>query len=396
MALRAFQLLLAAALCGLAGCVQPNAGNPPPRLGVLSGAGASGSPRVAILLPMSGPAAPLAQDLLKAAQLALANSGLQLDVRDTHNTPEGAAEAAAASVDSHDLLILGPLTSPETAAAADAAHGIPMLAFTSDPQQARPGVWTLGITPEQQVGRLVQALQAEGKNRIAAVLPDNPFGGALADGLTRATAARSEPAPLIKRYVTGQFARLDTALREIAGQPARSAAPAAPAPDGAPAAAPDDATRPPLPFDALLLAESGANLRNAATVLPVYGLTLPAVRIIGPATWARDQANLATVTGAWYAAPDPAARVPFERAYTLKYAAPPASLADIAYDAASLARLAATHPATLTQPQGFAGADGAFVLLPDGHVRRGLAVFEVGPDGARIVSPAPVTFDARS
>ncbi len=49
--------------------------------------------------------------------------------------------------------------------------------------------------------------------------------------------------------------------------------------------------------------------------------------------------------------------------------------------------MAAGRPDILTQPQGFAGADGAFALRPDGRVRRGLAVFQVGPEGARIVDP---------
>jgi branched-chain amino acid transport system substrate-binding protein len=392
-ALRASQLLLVAALCGLAGCVPPGPANAP-----LLGAGAvrpGGASRVAILLPLTGPSAPLAQGMLNAAQLALGTNGPQLDVRDTHGTPDGAAQAAAASVDSHDMLIIGPLTSPETAAAAAAAHGIPMLAFTSDPQQARPGVWVLGITPEQQVTRLVQALKRDGKTRVAAALPDNPFGTALADGLSTATTALSEPAPIIRRYATGQFGMLDSALRDLAGRPAQ-AAPQTAIPGGP---ASETAAPPPPPsalsFDALLLGENGANLRSAAAVLPTYGLTMPAVRIIGPTIWAREQANLAGVPGAWYAAPDPAARVAFERAYVARYSsAPPSGLLDLAFDAASLARVIATRPGMLTQPQGFAGADGLFALRPDGRVRRGLAVFEVGPSGAHIVDPAPTSFSA--
>ncbi len=219
MALRASHLLFAAALCGLAGCVPPGPANAPV-LGTGPGGpnGAPNSQRVAILLPLTGPDSSVARGMLNAAHLALGTGGLQLDVRDTHGTPGGAAEAAAASVDAHDMMIIGPLTSPETAAAAQAAHGIPMLAFTSDPQQARPGVWPLGITPEQQSERLVQALRRQGKTRIAAILPDNPFGTALVDGLNRAAATGSDAPPIVRRYATGQFSRLDAALRDIAGR----------------------------------------------------------------------------------------------------------------------------------------------------------------------------------
>jgi hypothetical protein len=60
-------------------------------------------------------------------------------------------------------------------------------------------------------------------------------------------------------------------------------------------------------------------------------------------------------------------------------------LADLASDAASIARVltgAGRVPsAALTQPAGFAGVDGWVGLLPDGQVRRGLAVFRVDRGG---------------
>jgi hypothetical protein len=43
----------------------------------------------------------------------------------------------------------------------------------------------------------------------------------------------------------------------------------------------------------------------------------------------------------------------------------------------------------LTQSGGFVGADGWFALLPDGQVRRALAVYEVQRGGPQMVEPAP-------
>ena len=43
----------------------------------------------------------------------------------------------------------------------------------------------------------------------------------------------------------------------------------------------------------------------------------------------------------------------------------------------------------LTQPGGFVGIDGWFALLPDGQVRRGLAVFKVERGGPELIDPAP-------
>jgi hypothetical protein len=45
--------------------------------------------------------------------------------------------------------------------------------------------------------------------------------------------------------------------------------------------------------------------------------------------------------------------------------------------------------AALTQPAGFVGADGWLALLPDGQVRRGLAVFRIERGGAQMIEPAP-------
>ena len=78
-----------------------------------------------------------------------------------------------------------------------------MLAFTSDPAQSRPGVWVLGITPAQQVRRLVSSAQAQGKSRFAALLPPSEFGNAMGAALTQATAAAGAGSPDIRTVESG-------------------------------------------------------------------------------------------------------------------------------------------------------------------------------------------------
>ena len=392
MSSRPFTLSLAplaiAAAIGLAGCttgpLPVGLHNAPPP--------APASLKVGVLLPLSGPNAGLGRDLQQAVQLALGPDGPQPDIRDTQGTPAGATAATQAALAAGDVMLLGPLTQGETAAAAAVASGTPILAFTSDRQQGRPGVWPLGITPQQQVARLVKALSDVGKTQAAAVLPDNLFGAALADGLTRATTAAGDPQPIIRRYPTGNAAALDAALRDVSAIAIRRPPPPAPDPNN-PAPPPDPTLEPipPAPFDSLLLAEGGPGLRAIAAHLADYEIRSPAVQVIGPATWARDAANLTTLTGAWYAAPDPAARAGFERAYTARYGTPPPAFADIAYDAATLARLAVANPAALTRPTGIEGVDGPLALQADGQVFRGLAVFATSPSGARLVDPAPAS-----
>jgi branched-chain amino acid transport system substrate-binding protein len=150
---------------------------------------------------------------------------------------------------------------------------------------------------------------------------------------------------------------------------------------------------PPAPFDVLLLADTGENLQEIAAVLPYYDVDRSAVQIIGPALWADPASGSGSVSGAWYAAPDNATRSDLEREYTAKYGSPPSPLADLAFDAASVAKVAVgpagADTAILTQPGGFVGTDGWFTLLPDGQVRRGLAVFRIERGGPQLIDPAP-------
>jgi hypothetical protein len=99
------------------------------------------------------------------------------------------------------------------------------------------------------------------------------------------------------------------------------------------------------------------------------------------------------MVGGWFAAPDPDARRDLIRDYSAKYKESPPPRADLASDAASIARVLSgqgrVNAAGLTQPAGFTGVDGWFALLPDGLVRRGLAVFRVDRLRAVKISDAP-------
>ena len=78
---------------------------------------------VAILLPLTGPRADLGQVLLQGGPTGSSgNSGPALDVLDTGGTAAGAADAAKTAYHNGDSVILGPLTSAETAAVAPIAR----------------------------------------------------------------------------------------------------------------------------------------------------------------------------------------------------------------------------------------------------------------------------------
>lgn len=408
---RAFTILAAAA--GLAACVADTGGvGYAPATVSAAPPAASAEPsgrRVTILLPLTGPTAEVGQAMLRAAQLSLDQPGAPtLEARDTAGTPGGAAEAAKLALAAGTGMLLGPLTAGETGAVAPLAKaaGVPVLAFTSDATLAQPGVWTLGITPAQQVRRLLLAVQAEGKTRVAAVLSKNAFGDAMANGVTVAAAGAGLAPPSVQRY-GGGFAALNAALRTVSGYDERHG-PIEKQQQAARARGDADGRReaaelgrqaiPPTPIDALLLDAAGEPLGQALPLLTFYDIGPEQVRILGPALWAREASRLPALSGAWYAAPDPSQRAPFEKSYADKYKAPPRELASLAYDAAGVARVAAGSggfvPGALTRPEGFMGADGLLGLQPDGQVRRGLAIFEIDRGGSHVVQPAPQSLQA--
>jgi len=376
--------------------------------------GKTGGP-VALLVPLTGDFAPVGQALVNAAKLAFAGSGAPaLDIRDTGGTPAGAVTAAQAAIAAGDGLILGPLTSAETHAIAPIAQAasVNVLAFTNDSSAAAPGIWTMGITPDEQVSRIVSAAAAAGRTQLAALLPDTDFGHSLGTALQAATAAQGEPIPNLTFYESG-FSNLNQSIRDLsdfqdrgAGLEAQiKAAKDLDTPAGNQKAR-DLAHQqiPPPAFNALFIGATQADeLAEIATLLPFYSVSSPQVQFLGPALWASVAPAMGSngvYNGALYAAPDPATAAPFDQKYQTAYGSAPPAIADVGFDAAAIAVLAASQggytSGVLTQPSGFSGLDGVLRLEPSGKVQRGLAVFEIQPGAPTISSPTPTTLTVPS
>lgn len=368
------------ASCGLSACVaQPGA----PGYGRTAAFGPQNLPtapagrRIALLLPLSGSNAPLGQSMLLSAKLAFEpNSTSAFDTQDTKGTPDGAASAMRAAIDAGAGIVVGPLTAGETAAVTPVAtaRNVAVLALTSDSTKARAGIWTLGLTPGQQVRTLVRAAAADNKRRIGAILPSGAFGDSIVTGLGPAAAEAGLPPPLILRYQSQSS--LDAAVVQM----------------GTPSDAPGSSPGNPLAIDALLL---GTPAETTIKILPDLirlGMGPDRIRLLGTALWARDTTKLAPLAGAWFAGPPAETLKVFTDNYISHYGTTPRDVGSLAFDAAAAAH-AVTGPngidlSVLVNPSGFAGANGVFRLFPDGRVQRSLAIFEIGPTGLQS-RPAP-------
>ncbi len=360
---------------------------------------------MALLLPLSGPNAAVGGAMQQAAGLAASAPGTPpLDIHDTGGDPARAADAARAAIAAGDPVILGPLTAEETQAVAGAAMpaGVPVLSFSSDPSVATPGVWPLGITPAQQVRRLVAAARQEGRQHLAALLPGGAFGDAMQAALVDAAGQAGFDPPSIQRG--GEDAgSVEAALNTLTNYESRTSELEARIKAMRESTNPESrqqaavlAAQPVQPpsFDTLLLAARGEDLRRLAEALPRYDVVAPQVRILGPSFWASGASRLRGLAGAWYALPDATQRDGFVTAFQGKYGDRPPPIADIAFDATLIGKALAEDNdfsiGALTKPDGYSGVDGAIVLLPDGHVNRALAIYQIGQSGgATVVSPAP-------
>jgi branched-chain amino acid transport system substrate-binding protein len=379
--------------------------------------------RIGLLLPLTGNRARIgadrlraAQDMLNAVQLALfdfANEHFEVVIHDTEGTADGAADAVGLAIADGASLILGPLLSTSVRAVAPAARaaGANVIAFSSDRSVAGDGVFTMGFFPEDEVERVVAYALGRGLRRFAALAPDASYGRTVAAALQAAVEAGGGTIGRVQFY-DPDARDFSGTVKHLASYDARRGALVAQRRD-LEGRTDEIAKRAlqrlerlqtigELPFDALFLGDGGKRLQAIAAFLPFYDVDPAKIRMLGTRQW--DVPGIGAepaLSGGWYAAPTPAGRSDFEARYNVTYGAKPHRLATIAYDAAALAATLARaeggadfSAAALTQPSGFAGHDGIFRFLPDGTAERGLAVLEVGPRAATVVSPAPETFAA--
>lgn len=361
--------------------VAPRAELPPPTSPAKA---ASGPVKVALLVPLSGPNAELGKAMLEAAQLALFTTGseqLTLVPRDTAGA-DGAAGAAKSALVEGATLIIGPLLAAEAEAVKPIAQGgkVNVIAFSTATQLAGGNLFLIGFLPRQEVVREVGFARERGLSRFAALIPNSQYGKVMGDALREAVGTGGGSVVKVEQINPNGSDGAAAVKRLMAG-----------ASPGAAAA---------LPFDALLLPEGGAQLKELARQLRDAGLDPAQVRLLGSGLW--DDPSIGgepALDGGWFAASPPETRREFENRFQKTYGHPPPRLASLAFDAAALAAALAKAggPEPFSQeailnPNGFTGVDGLFRFTSQGLVQRGLAVLEVEPQGNQVVSPAPTNF----
>jgi ABC-type branched-subunit amino acid transport system substrate-binding protein len=336
----------------------------------------------ALLVPLSGPAAPVGEALFNAAQLAVfevADDRFTLLPFDTKGTAEGAAAAAEQAVAQHADIILGPLFSAEAKAAAPVVRqaGLAIVSFTADATAAGGGVYVLGFLPGPQAEQVADYAHSQNRERLAILAPANDYGRTVAEYLANNAGRAGVTVTGLEYYdpAAGDFA---SAIRRLIKRERPGTADVG--------------------FDGLLLPDEGLRLRLVGAALATQGIDPQQVKFLGTMLWEDSKAGSEpALVGGWYAAPPETGFTDFAARYAKVFGAKPPRLASLGYDATALAAVLGRggqySAARLTIPTGFAGVDGIFRLRPDGTSDRGYAIWEVSGDGPdRQIAPAPVSF----
>jgi hypothetical protein len=285
----------------------------------------------------------------RAARLAETDTALMIAL-DTGGTADGAARAAAVAVRRGVAMLLGPVTAYETAAAATAAPGVPMIAFTNNPAAASNGAYVFGLTAQQSASAVLRYARSRGVRSVVVI----------GDGAAWSTAAAESA-----RRLQGELG-LD--IRAVTVTP------------GVPLPMAGDVP------DAVLVSSGGDAALAAARGLRTTGIQMLAT------VQALDHrpSALEALQGAWIASPDPAAFGDFSAQFEAKNGGGAGALAALAHDAAKVAqtlRAAGTLGREgLLATESFACVTGAVSFRTDGSCARDLAILVADRDGYRSVA----------
>ncbi|WMT87018.1 penicillin-binding protein activator [Pelagibacterium sp. 26DY04] len=334
----------------------------------------TGPVRVALILPLSGSAAGVGQSMANGARLAIEQTPsptIHLVLKDAGSSAETARNATQQALAEGAELILGPLTADSVALAGAIArsYDTPLIGFSSTSSVATDGVYLLSVLPEAEIMRALGFARAQGRNAIAAIVPDTPLGHAQAEALRQAAGETGMRIVGVEMFADEAQAR--RAVERLA-----------------------PAMRSNL-VDALYLPD--------AATAPSFGILLEAARVprqrilvIGAGEWEGNPAIAAQayLAGAVYPAIDPTGLAALSASYRQRFGGEPHQLATLAYSAVLVANTPSLSLATppfgnsLFSPTGFTGRDGPLRFHFDGRGEYGLVMRQVAPGGAATIEAA--------
>lgn len=341
----------------------------------------TGPVRVALLLPVTGDLSNVGISMANGARLAMefiqsspsVADNITLVLKDTRGDPAIAGQMASQAVAEGASLILGPLRaeSVRTAGAVARSAGITLIGFSNNTGAASPGIYLLNVLPEGEVRRSLSYAQSQGRQAVAAIVPNTAFGRIQDGAFRQAVTDLGMNARSVTTFSNETEAR--QAVEQVipliqAGQ-----------------------------VDTLFIPDR-ATAPSFGVLLEAAGIDRSTLTIVGSADWDNDVniSQTAYLVGSIYPAVDDAGQLALRPEYQSRFGgATPHPFATIAYTATLLANSSALSQSTprydrtqLTRASGFNGRDGLFRFLPDGRSEYALTIKQVVVGGAQRIDTA--------
>ena len=222
---------------------------------------------VAVLLPLTGKASNVGLGMQNAMFMALddlQNNRMVLKFYDTGSTENGASVAADRAVQEGANLILGPLMGNEVEGVSSVALSadVPVVSFTTSPQVLQKGIYSIGLLTGEQVDRAVSYAAAQGRSKLALLVPDNNSGLNIVKAALMSSVAKDMSLVKVGFYSTES---MDFSVMVIEMSSAAD-------------------------FDAVMIDDSGNRLKSMASMFAYNDIMYPDVLFLGTSAW--DNTNL--------------------------------------------------------------------------------------------------------
>ncbi len=323
---------------------------------------------VALLFPMSGEAGEIGNELFDAAQLALfdlKDPNIHIKSYDTVGTERGAVDAINEAINDKADIVLGPLFSHSTKAIKSIAkkHNIKIISFSNDRSLANSNVVIFGITPEQQIKRVVQYALDKGVYRYSALLPQNDYGLQIKN-IINFELDKLDILPKNIQWYSGANEELSQNIRNLARLPEMVT---------------EDYLKP--KSEVLFIPESGNLLSPIISRLSSKNENTDRFRFVGVSDWENPSIySDQKLNDSWFASIDIKARDDFNKVFDIYYGYKPSNLASLSYDAMALISLiTADKPQVIyfKYSDVFEGIAGKFFFDQNGILQRELNMYQI-------------------
>lgn len=364
--------------------------------------------KIALLVPLSGKYKHLGDSLLKSAQMALFDidmDNIELLPFDTKGTSLGATNAMNKAVTNDVKLVIGPLFSDSTRAILNIGYenDVNIVSFSNDEKLIEEGVFLLGISPREEVKRILNYALDQNITLFNTLVPNNTYGAIIADEL-RNTVRQSDAYVPKTEFYHNNKSTIRSSVRRVMQSLISASEEKMKMRDKKNQT--DELLQnpdllPKIEYKALLIPDVDKNINTILSRIHLYNLQDNNILLLGNSKWLDNPllyAEYPYVRDAWFAGIDPAPKQIFNKRFKSTYGYEAPVISALAYDAVALSAVLSKFGndfsyAAITNKRGFIGASGMFRFRNNGSSQRALSIMQLDENGGvKVISPAPQSF----